>query len=155
MRDIHAGVNWGNYPDEDQFNAIIENLIETLNIWKISQSDIEEVMKIVSVIKNDILGLNDGKKEVLPEKHVNSQGIISKGLLKSVTAFKKGLIPRKDAAHGVLKKLDDLVPVVCSGRVLQKDQQIPAGSIVSKGPTKSLLIMSPLISPQQSPLKYV
>jgi len=32
MRDIHAGVNYGNYPDEDQFNAVIENLIATLKI---------------------------------------------------------------------------------------------------------------------------
>jgi len=116
-------------------------------------------LKVVSVIRNDILGLDDeGEKEVLTEKHVNSQASSSKGLHKSVTSV--SVIPHKDAAQfaksdGLLKKPDEPVPVLNSGRVLQNDQQISSGSIASKGPTKLLLIMSPIKSPQKSPLKYV
>jgi len=121
----------------------------------------EEILKVVSVIKNDILGLdNEGEKEVQTEKIVNSDGCSSKGFLKSVSSVKKGVIHHKDAAQvvnsdDILKKLDDPVPVVNSGRVLQKDQQTLTGSIASKGPTKLLLIMSPLESPQKGTLKYV
>jgi len=79
LRDIHAGVNYGSFPDNDQFDAIVENLIATLKIKKVSQSDIEEVMTVVCSIRNDILGLDDeGEKEVLNEKPVISHGFLSK-----------------------------------------------------------------------------
>jgi len=152
IRDIHSGVNYGKYPNEDQFNAIVENLTGALKITRVPESDIVEILKVVSGLKSAILGLDDeeDEKEVRSEIRHKSKEISMKGWFKRAKCWRKSattvqevtINPHKDAQKdgkfttGV-EGHEGFVPVLCS-------RSVPLKGGVSEGP-----VNSPLRSPQK------
>jgi len=83
--EAHAAVSDGKYPDEIQWEALVVNINATLKDLCVDPDDIEEILRIVQQIKNDVLGLaqdsEDRKKEkqddlrvVLHVKSKNGEG---------------------------------------------------------------------------------
>jgi len=133
----------------------VENLIESLKIKKVPQSDRDEIVKLVSSFKNDILGLeNEDEKWLKNEKRRNSKQnstkrwALSKWWRKPGISIKKITVnpvnPHKDAqgdakfTAGVGQ--EDLISV-CSSRGVSQKKQIATGSGALKG--NSLLNKSP------------
>jgi len=64
IRECHANVNNGKYPEVVHFNAFAENLLLTLKDLKISSDEMYEVVKTIVTVKSDVLGLDEGVEDV-------------------------------------------------------------------------------------------
>jgi len=90
MRTAHCCVNNGKFPDEEHFNAFMENILDALEDMSVSQRDIDKVVKKVQSFKRDILGLDDEC-----DKNVDSSGLLEKENPKAGRSSKKPIMPVK------------------------------------------------------------
>lgn len=111
MRAAHCCLNNGKFPEEEHFNAFMENIIAALKDMSVSQCDIDEVVKKVQSVKMDILGLDDNKMGLEGEKSVDSSGVLEKKNPKAGRWFNKPIIPVKKCIVSLHKSHKDGVIV--------------------------------------------
>jgi len=106
LRTVHCTVNNGKYPYELHFEAVLENLIDTLKVLRVSKKDIKEVRKIILSMKKDILGMVKDKKgeskkrnslEILKEVKVH-QEVCRESPRVSASADVEGKAPSLEAS---------------------------------------------------------
>jgi len=68
LSDAHSEINNGDYPEEIHFTAVAECLIATPKDLSIPTTMIDEVVKIVLSVKDDVMGVKENKKAELLKK---------------------------------------------------------------------------------------